>query len=175
MPAVLKFLLQEGFIDGSCLTVTGAITHHCCRFIIAVLTATCRRMVPWQSMTASGTLERATLCVDRSMTINWPCGSCRRKDHGGEPRAAAGAEGGAAGHHAHRPAHQVERPHTGPLGDPDLQLVLCRWATRMHLHATAQSGCSAPTPTCTLCCRARWPQELQLFTRLKPKPKPESD
>lgn len=24
VPAVLKFLLQEGFIDGSCLTVTGA-------------------------------------------------------------------------------------------------------------------------------------------------------
>jgi hypothetical protein len=26
VPAVLKFLLQEGFIDGSCLTVTGATT-----------------------------------------------------------------------------------------------------------------------------------------------------
>jgi hypothetical protein len=50
VPAVLKFLLQEGFIDGSCLTVTGVmlallLTRHVST-PVPLPVAHCEKLVP---------------------------------------------------------------------------------------------------------------------------------
>lgn len=101
-PAVLKYLLKHGFIDGSCLTVTGAALQPDQHFLA--------------SLDISGVflIHSCYSC----MCIRFEfCLVRTRKNNGGESGERAGFERGAAGDHAPGAAHQGHRPPAGNLPD----------------------------------------------------------